>query len=66
MFVRLFVALALANLAACTAYDRRDAAWSRPYHQKFDQIPNQPGEALRRCGGQVRPELRTPEMTDRC
>ena len=32
----------------------------------MDQIPNWEGEANVRCGGQVRPEDRTPEMSDRC
>ena len=32
----------------------------------MDQIPNWEGEADVRCGGQVRAEERTPEMTDRC
>jgi hypothetical protein len=48
------------------ARDPRDAPWDSPVHTRFDQIPAWEGHARRRCGGQVRPELRTPEMTDRC
>ena len=48
------------------ARDHRDSPWDSPVHTRFDQIPSWEGHARRRCGGQVRPELRTPEMTDRC
>lgn len=48
------------------ARDPKDAAWDSPVHTRFDQIPAWQGHATRRCGGQVRPELRTADMTDRC
>ena len=54
---RLVLLLGVAQLTACATY--RD-------HGLMDQIPNWEGEATVRCGGQVRIEDRTPEMTDRC
>ena len=54
---RLVVLLLVAQLTACATY-RDDGL--------IDQIPNWEGEADLRCGGQVRAEDRTPEMTDRC
>ena len=54
---RLIVLLLVAQFSACATY--RD-------YGLMDQIPNWEGEAEVRCGGQVRVEDRTPEMTDRC
>ena len=54
---RLALLLCVAQLTACATNNDRGL---------MDQIPNWDGEAGVRCGGQVRPEDRTPEMTDRC
>ena len=54
---RLVLLLCIAQLTACATYND---------HGLMDQIPNWEGEAGVRCGGQVRPEARTPEMSDRC
>ena len=55
--IRLVLLVCVAQLTACATY-RDDGL--------MDQIPNWEGEADLRCGGQVRAEDRTPEMTDRC
>ena len=54
---RLLLSLCIAQLTACAVHNDRGL---------MDQIPNWEGEATVRCGGQVRAEERTPEMTDRC
>lgn len=62
----LSVALCASTLTALTgcasiytelARDPRDARWDpKPGHQLFEQIPNEDGGALRRCGGHMNPE----------
>jgi hypothetical protein len=62
-------AVVVAVTGCAGVYDPRDAPWdprASTGARLFDQIPAWEGHARRRCGGQVRPELRTPEMTDRC
>jgi hypothetical protein len=54
---RLVLLLCVAQLTACATNND---------HGLMDQIANWEGEATVRCGGQVRIEDRTPEMTDRC
>ena len=55
--LRLVLLLCIAQLTACATHND---------HGMLDQIPNWEGEANVRCGGQVRVEDRTPEMSDRC
>ena len=46
-------------LQGCSIRDFRDAAWDpRPGSGEtlLDQIPNLEGEAMRKCGGHMRPE----------
>jgi hypothetical protein len=69
MRMQITLVLLSVQLGGCSILqqDRRDAPWDpRGSAQLMDQIPNWTGGAMRRCGGQVRPELRTADMTDRC
>jgi hypothetical protein len=62
----LYIALCASTLTAVTGCssiyselgrDPRDARWDpKPGHQLFEQIPNEDGGALRRCGGHMNPE----------
>ena len=73
MLKTILLACSVAVLAGCgtvaeqLARDPRDAAWDPPQGRSlFEQLPNWDGEALRRCGGHLRPEQRSVGMTDRC
>jgi hypothetical protein len=67
-------ALLCSNLVGCASIynelsrDPRDARWDpKPGHQLFEQIPNEDGGALRRCGGHLPPEqARREGRTMRC
>lgn len=61
----LLAVLAIASLAGCATYDRRDTAWDpRPGQSLMDQIPNEDGAAGRVCCGHLR--QCKPYQTPRC
>lgn len=74
MLLVLLLALAAANTLGCAAQDR--ARLFRPTgtaphdpprgRDLFEQIPNWDNAAYRRCGAHLRPDQRSPGMTDRC
>ena len=69
--MKLGLAVVYMLLAACSHIrDYRDAAWDPRMElgeSLIDQIPNWEGEAARRCGGQVDPEVaRRESRSPRC
>lgn len=54
--------LCVLMLGGCRTWDRRDAAWDpRGDQVLFDQIPNETGGALNRCGGHLPDDARRRE-----
>lgn len=59
---------ASAALQGCAGYDVfRQQPWDpRGTAKMFDQIPPWDNAARKICGGHLKPEQRSPMMTDRC
>ena len=54
----LSLVLVAANATGCAVYDPRDRPWDpAPGRALFEQIPNWDGNAGRRCGGHMDPEV---------
>ena len=68
MLKTLLIVSVAASLTACSAIrDPRDAPWDPPAGRALhEQLPNWRNEGMIRCGGHLRPEQRSPGMTDRC
>ena len=71
MLQRIYSTLAASVLlvaaTGCATHDRRDTAWDpKPGHSLIDVLDNWDGKAARVCGAHLRPEQRSPGMTDRC
>jgi hypothetical protein len=66
----LVLLLAFASAATgCAGFVPRAgmAPWDPPPSRSLlDQLPNWDTAAHRRCGAHLKPQSRTPEMTDRC
>ena len=63
------MAVVIMLLSACSIHGPMDRPYDPDFSKGeslFDQIPNNEGEALKRCAGHIPPSERKPWQTGRC